>query len=212
MNQNKDLCTFYIIRHGQTEWNVEHRLQGHMDSPLTADGILQAGELAKTLKEVHFDAAYSSDSFRANRTAQIVSSDHNLAVKTNQLLREGYYGDVEGKKVHEYREQLKELLDKREQLADGERFKFELGHGIETAEKMVSRFIIFLREAALANPNKNVLVVSHGGMIAVLLVHLGFGTFKELAPGAVKNLAYVVLESDGIDFNIKETHNIQKMA
>ncbi|MEP7167407.1 MAG: histidine phosphatase family protein [Candidatus Woesebacteria bacterium] len=211
MKENKNRCTFYIVRHGQTEWNVDHRLQGHMDSPLTPDGILQAEELAKTFTGTHFDAAYSSDSFRAHRTAQIVSSEHNLVVKTNQLLREGYYGEYEGKKVTEYREELKDLLEAREQLADQERFTFELGHGIETNEKMVSRFITFLREAALAHPTENVLVVSHGGMIAVLLVHLGFGTFRELAPGSVKNLAYLVLESDGTDFYIKKTHNIEKM-
>lgn len=203
-------CTFYIVRHGETEWNTQRILQGHKDSPLTENGLQEAKELAKLFKKTNFAEVFSSDLVRAKRTAEVVSADHKLAVKTNQLLREANFGEFEGKKVDQFREELKDLLEKRDALSDDQYIKFDLGHGIERQDKMIARFITFLREVAVAYAGKKVLVVSHGGMMRMLLVHLGFGTIKELDHGAVKNLGYFILESDGIDFFIKETHNIEK--
>lgn len=64
--------TVYITRHGQTEWNVQKRMQGHQDSPLTPLGVQQAEWLGKSLQDVHLDAVYASSSPRALRTAEII--------------------------------------------------------------------------------------------------------------------------------------------
>lgn len=59
----------YLLRHGETEWNVQHRVQGALDSPLTENGIQQTKNAAKRLAKVEFDAAFASPSPREH-TAQ----------------------------------------------------------------------------------------------------------------------------------------------
>lgn len=81
-------CTFYIVRHGETLWNVKGLLQGIKDSALTPTGEKQARELAAELESVNFDVIFSSDLLRARRTAEIIALERKLAVKTSQLLRE----------------------------------------------------------------------------------------------------------------------------
>ena len=66
----------YLIRHGQTEWNTQRRVQGAMDSPLTKNGIIQAENAARRLKDIHFAAAFASPQLRAYRTAEIITADH----------------------------------------------------------------------------------------------------------------------------------------
>ena len=65
-------CTLYIVRHGQTDWNVQKLLQGQQDSALTELGITQAKELQETLREIHFDGIFSSDLLRTKKTAEIM--------------------------------------------------------------------------------------------------------------------------------------------
>jgi broad specificity phosphatase PhoE len=65
------MLDLWLIRHGETTWNAEKRIQGHMDSPLSVLGIRQVNALAKRLSNKKFDAIYSSDSGRAIQTATI---------------------------------------------------------------------------------------------------------------------------------------------
>lgn len=204
-------CTFYIVRHGQTEWNVKRILQGHRDSPLTSDGVAEAKKLARLFKNITFAEVFSSDLLRAKRTAEIMAVEHQLIVKTSQLLREVNLGRFQGRAVAEFRRELKDLIATQETLSDEERFTFRLDETIETNEELMTRFITFLREVAVAYLGKKVLVVTHGGMIRTLLVHLGYGTFKTLEHGAVKNLGYIKLDSDGVDFFVRETKGVEKV-
>src|ERR1041385_1316907 len=89
-------ATFYLIRHGQTDWNKEHLLQGIVDNVLNEAGERQAKELAKTLHHVHFDLAFSSDLLRAKRTAEIILLEKKVHVETTKLLRERAFGKHEG--------------------------------------------------------------------------------------------------------------------
>lgn len=57
--QKKPLCQFYLVRHGETEWNRKEIMQGHKDSPLTEEGISQAKQLSQSIKSVQFDLAFS---------------------------------------------------------------------------------------------------------------------------------------------------------
>ncbi len=197
---SKNLCTIYLVRHGQTEWNVKGLVQGHTDSALTLEGQKQASGLAKELKHIEFDVIFSSDLLRAKRTAEIVALEHKLAVETTKALRERNYGTLEGKPS----EELKILNDLREK-ADKSAYK---SLGIESDDEMISRLITFLREIAVAYLGKTVLVISHGGMMRNLLVHLGAGTHADLPAKSVANTAYIKLTSDGVDFFIKETKGI----
>ena len=212
MQSNKQACIFYIVRHGETEGNVKRLLQGHSDFPLTEKGIKQAQILADKFKKIHFDHAFSSDLLRAQRTAEIIALEHKLMVRTRKILRERTFGRLEGKPYDHYeRKELRLAVLKFEELSEKEKFSFKFRDDIESDEEIVSRFLIFLREVSLAFAGKTVLVVSHGGMIRSLLIHLGFGNYKTVPPGAVKNLGYVKLESDGTNFFIKNTEGIEKV-
>ena len=202
--------TFYILRHGETEWNVARRMQGHMDSPLTQQGIQQAHDVAQVLKEVEFAAIFSSDLLRAHRTAAIVALERDIEIKTTELLRERSFGRFEGWEVEKYREALKEELYEVERLSDAERMTHKHSDDIESEEETSTRLLQFLREVAVAYADKNVLIASHGGVIRAFLLRLGWGTYQELSHNAVRNTAFVKCISDGTDFEILETHNVVK--
>jgi len=85
----------YIARHGETDWNLAHRLQGWTDRPLDDTGRRQAMELAESLKGVHLDAIYSSTLSRSRDTAQAVAAG-SLTVKSLPGLRERNYGKFQG--------------------------------------------------------------------------------------------------------------------
>jgi phosphoserine phosphatase len=210
-NKKVGYCTFYIVRHGETEWNVVHRLQGQENSPLTKNGIKQAKDLAKIFSEIKFAEVFSSDLGRAHQTAEVIALEQQIAVKTTQLLRERRFGKFTGMKSDQFRNELKGLLEKREELTEEDQLDFRIDDDIETMAEVSSRAITFLRETAMAYPEKKVMVVTHGGVIRDLLVRLGFGTSKEISYDAISNLGYFVLESDGVDFFIKETHGIIKI-
>lgn len=88
----------YLTRHGQTEWNVEGRMQGWMDSPLTRHGIENAALLGERLKGVELDALFSSPSGRARKTADIVRGNRALDIIEDGDLREMNFGCWEGRK------------------------------------------------------------------------------------------------------------------
>ena len=211
-NENKKQnCTFYIVRNGETEGNVKKVFQGQTDYPLTNKGKKQAKESAVKFSGIRFDTVFSSDLMRAKKTAEIIAVEHRLIVITKKLLRERTFGRLEGKPHADYSRELKEAILKFETLSEKEKFSFKFREDIESDAEIFSRFITFLREVSLAYPGKTLLVVSHGGMMRTLLIRLGFGTYKTLYPGIVKNLAYIKLESDGVNFFIKETEGIEKV-
>jgi len=202
--------TFYIVRHGQTDWNIQMRLQGHTNIPLNEVGREQANEIAKTLKNIHFDAIYSSDLDRAVQTTEIIAKERELAVKTTEALREKSYGSYEGRDRNEVQQELKHLFEQWKKLSDEEKMKFKIYEDGESDHEAVERFIRHLRELAIAYQGKNVLIASHGGIMRYFLLKLGWATYRELDSHAIKNAAYIKVESDGVDFFIKETHLIEK--
>ena len=201
MSEQDSLCTIIVGRHGQTEWNVSGTIQGHMDSPLTTQGEQQAHELATELKDLKFDAIFSSDLLRAKRTAEIVAIEHQLAVVTSEALRERKLGKLEGTKEDEYA-----ILQKLRESAQKSGYE---DLGIERDEQIAYRLITFLRKIVVAYPSKNVLVITHGGVLRVLLVHLGFSSNDEINSAIVSNTAYIKLKSDGVDFFIEKTKGIK---
>ncbi len=85
-----------LIRHGETAWNAERRLQGHIDIGLNSEGLRQAAALAAALEGEHLDAIISSDLQRAFQTAEAVAARRTLPVHTDPMLRERCYGGFEG--------------------------------------------------------------------------------------------------------------------
>lgn len=214
MNQqeeNSNLCTLYLVRHGETEWNVKGITQGQTNSSLTKKGKQQAQATANELKDIVFDTIFSSDLTRTQNTAEIIKLDREIIIQTSKLLRERSFGSFEGRHGDEFRETLKEKILEREKLSEEEGWSFRLAEDVETDEELVNRFLVQLREIAVAYSNKTVLVVSHGGPIRMFLSKIGYKTKKELSSGTFKNGGYVKVNSDGINFLIKDVQGVVKL-
>ncbi|MEK7597064.1 MAG: histidine phosphatase family protein [Patescibacteria group bacterium] len=193
-NNKKNLCTFYIVRHGETEWNVKKIIQGQRNVPLNKNGEKQAVEVAKKLKHTQFRAIFSSDLARAKSTAEIIAQKHNLSVITNVLLREKKLGQFEGKST-----QLLKIMNKEyEKLTKNKRIQYKLRFNIEDNDDLIKRCIKFFKETALTHKGNKVLVVTHAGLMRVLLIHLGM----VIQYGGIKNGEYIKLISNGNDLSI----------
>lgn len=88
--------TFYFVRHGETQYNVEGLIQGWVDSPLTEKGVLRTKELSIELQTVEFSRIVSSTLQRAVETAKILNEYHNLKIDTYDDLREVNFGNYDG--------------------------------------------------------------------------------------------------------------------
>jgi len=205
----ENYCNLYLVRHGETEWNVKNIIQGQSNSNLTDKGIEQAKSTGEELKDIHFDAIFSSDSTRAHDTAKIIKLDRELMIETSQLLRERNFGKFEGKHGSEFLEAFRKKLKEKETLSDEEEWNFTVSDDIETDEMIASRFIMKLREIAVAYTNKTVLVVSHGGPTKMFLAKIGYATRQELISGSLKNAGYINVLSDGVDFFIQKVKGVE---
>lgn len=203
---NTNPAIFYIVRHGETVWNIEGRMQGHRDSPLTEEGISQAKKLGQELANIHFDHVLSSDLLRAKRTAELITLEKKLAVNTTHLLRERTFGAYEGARREEFQKSNESLIAQYEKLSRDKKWKFKYADDIESNEELIGRLIPLLRETAVTYPGKTILIVTHGGVLRVLLRHLGKGAAER--PGTIKNTAHVKLLGDGVEFEVVETQGI----
>lgn len=204
-------CRMYIVRHGETEWNVEGRLQGHEDAPLTARGIQQAKNRANDLSRIEFDAIFASDLGRTMATAKILKAERELTVIATKLMRERAFGRFEGMKYQEFGELLREKLDERDALALEAQGSYKLHEEIESDDELSTRGLTCIRETALAYLGKSVLMVSHGGMMGALLWKLGIGLDKGKVQrrALIQNLAYFVLETDGVEMEVTQMEGIE---
>lgn len=211
MKEEKKICILYIVRHGESEANVNKIVQGHTDSPLTRRGIEQAEELAETFKDIGFDAIYSSDLDRARRTAKIILLDRDIEIKTSPQLREKFFGEFEGKDHSEYIETLKEEFERFDNhLSTEERWTYRAHPSMESDKELLNRFLPYLKEVASNHLGEKVLLVAHRYAIRMVLIHLGWGKHKDLKAGALKTGGYAVLEFDGSRFAIKKVVGTEK--
>lgn len=208
----KNLCTIYIVRHGESEANVLISKGEVFDllleekSHLSEKGKQQVAQLAEKLKKINFDAIFSSDYIRAQETAEILKHERKLAVLTHHAIRERQFGKWAGR-WHLVRSKLQEEIRK---IPEDQKTKYSF-EDVEVEENLISRFSTFIREIAVAYPGKTVLVVSHSNSMRMFLYKLGYGTYHQISAGAIDNAGYYVVESDGTDFFLKETSGIKKM-
>lgn len=149
-----------IVRHGETEWNVAMRLQGKKDSPLTKLGRKQAEHAAKALRYRKFDAIFSSDQGRAVETAKIINAFHNLELNLSENLRERNFGIMEGLTREEVAVRYPEVHEgymKRKS-------HFQVPEG-ESLVQLYSRVSAELERIAGQWTGKNILIISHGGVL-----------------------------------------------
>jgi len=157
----------FLIRHGQTNWNMEGRYQGNCDIELNSTGIKQAELASKYLSRVKFSKIYSSPLKRTMETANIVNRRTEVAIETYEDLKEVNFGKWEGLKFNEinkdYHEEYQQwLIDPyNNRPTGGESFK-------ELTLRTTSVINIIVAENT---DESSVAVVTHGGVILSLLVH-----------------------------------------
>ena len=175
---NKEL-KLYIVRHGQTEWNVLEKFQGQLNSPLTEEGIEKVGKTGKELKNVEFKAVYTSKLRRTIRTAEIILEKNNFEKKKNierklkleklSELNEIYFGEWQGmdfkeiflkypKEAHNY------FYDVKNYCAENVKGE-ELKDGLE-------RFLSGLKKIVNDNEKGNILIVTHGTVLELFFNYI----------------------------------------
>lgn len=180
----------YILRHGKTDWNAAHKLQGKTDIPLNEEGREMAYAAAKECADINFDVCYSSPLIRAKETAQIVLAGRDIPIITDVRLEEMGFGTYEG---------IENSFD----IPDcpinvlffhPEEYKVPV-EGAESIEELLNRTGEFLDEVIypeLKN-GKDILIVGHGAMNCSLISHVKGYDISHLWDGMTDNCKLVRL-------------------
>jgi len=155
-----------LIRHGETVWNSQQRMQGHSNSDLSSVGQAQIQALGQWMKIVPFDHIYSSDSLRAKQTAEAITQFSGHELKIDLRLREKNLGVFEGLTSEEARERHPEVF----RLFKTAGSKYVIDEG-ESTQQLQDRALEIVDEIRIKHPEEHVLLVTHGGFIRVVMKH-----------------------------------------
>ncbi len=156
-----------VVRHGETIWNADQRMQGHMDVPLSDVGIRQARAVAARLANEQIDKIYSSDLQRALQTAETIRSGRPIMLVTDARLREIHMGFFQGMTLGEARAQHGDawerffIHDAEYALPGGQSRSHKQGEIAEFMEQLISE-----------ERGKRIVVVTHGGILIAMLRHV----------------------------------------
>jgi 2,3-bisphosphoglycerate-dependent phosphoglycerate mutase len=153
-----------LIRHGETDWNAEKRLQGHLDIGLNAEGMRQARALGQALLNEPLDAIYASDLQRAKQTAQEIATLRGMTVQIDGGLRERCYGAFEGLRHADISERYpKEFAAWRAREMDA---RYPDGKNVaETLREFSARVLTAITGIASRSQHKKIIIVTHGGVL-----------------------------------------------
>jgi len=152
-----------LIRHGETEWNLSGRWQGHADSSLSSRGIEQAEALGKRMRNEKIDYFYSSDLERALHTSRLVGGPSGWEAESMESLRERDLGVLEGLTTDEML--LKYPKEYQSFRNDGPNY---LVPGGESFQQFYDRCSGALEDVAMRNPGKKIGLVTHGGFLGAI--------------------------------------------
>jgi probable phosphoglycerate mutase len=156
---------FCLIRHGETDWNRERRLQGHLDIPLNSHGLQQAEQLANALarRQLQFAALHVSELNRARQTASAISQRLGLPLQTHPALKERHYGALQGRTFDEARQHIPHVY----RLHQERDVHFDLQGG-ESLHGFQQRIMQYMQQLAERHSGQQILVVSHGGVLEMV--------------------------------------------
>ena len=167
----------YVTRHGQTDWNLYGKVQGKADIDLNSKGIEQAKETMEKLKEKPIDFIICSPLKRARQTAQIINTAKNIPIIFDERISERDFGEMEGMSKNDF---------------DFQAFwNYEKNMTYQKAENIrvfFNRIFLFLEEIKKKYKNKNILLVTHGGVsIAINCYFHGIPQNGECLQLSIKN-------------------------
>lgn len=157
-------CTRILaIRHGETAWNQDARIQGHIDIPLNDKGRWQAEQTARALHDEPIAAIYASDLQRAAQTAHAIASRKQMPVQPHEGLRERHFGECQGSTWAELETQRPEVVDAwRRRVPD---FAPPGGESLLALRERVERTF---QELAQRHVGEQIVVVAHGGVLDIV--------------------------------------------
>jgi probable phosphoglycerate mutase len=204
LTNNMRQCILHLIRHGQTDWNAEKRLQGHVDIPLNEAGKAEAQLVAQEFKGRSLSAIYSSPLQRAHGTAQIINQHHQHEIKTYDALKEATYGSMEGVKVDEYRNKCKEVLPSFHHMTLRQLLHFKLVPEAESYFEVYQRVKPLLDEIIHNHLGEEVLIVSHGKLMGAIIAMLE----HDVKAIQILNTGCLTLSGDRSKIEIREHKRI----
>lgn len=154
--------TLLLIRHGETAWNAEHRIQGQLDIPLSPTGVWQAGRVAERLAGAPIDAVITSDLARAALTAAPLAAALGLPAQPDPRLRERSFGVFEGFTVEQIATRWPEAF-----VAWRARDPAWAMDGGESGAQFIARVLAALHDLVVAYAGRTIAVVAHGGTLDV---------------------------------------------
>lgn len=192
----------YLMRHGETEWNRAGRLQGQSDIPLNEFGIELAEKTAEGLKNVNFDAAFSSPLQRALVTARIVIGERAVAVETDERLKEIHFGAYEGKSFGAGQPKATHPLARPESYVPA--------GGGESIGEAKTRAKAFLEDRILPLEGKvhRILIVAHGALNRCILNMISGIPDRDFWKISLPNCAVSVLSLEKGQFRVLEESRV----
>lgn len=190
------MVKLFIVRHCQTLSNQTQTFQGWGGSALSEIGIFQLGLLSSRLKGEKIDVIYSSPLDRAYKTAQAINAFHGVEIFTDDNLKEINVGSMEGLSCTE----IPKVFPKQSKVWNDEIFNFIAPNG-ESMREVFNRTSKILKNIILANPNKNILITSHGCAIRTMLCYLSglpIEKINEVPLGSNTAVSIVNIEIDEI--------------
>lgn len=198
----------YIMRHGETDWNIQKRLQGRTDIPLNENGRDLARITAEALKDVPFDLAVSSPLARALETAEIVIGDRNVPVLTDERLIEISFGDFEGMISGKENYEIPDTEFSNFFLAPDKYLPPPHGEDIRSLGRRTNAFMDdFLNREEYQE--KTILITTHGGAMRGLLNSVRTFEMSDFWNGGVpKNCGVAILECRNGKVEVLEENKI----
>jgi broad specificity phosphatase PhoE len=163
---------FFLFRHGQTQWNLEKKCQGHTDIPLNEKGLQEAEEMAIKFKEINLEVIYSSDLKRAIQTAEALAKKKEIPLFTTNGLREFCLGEAEGRAHADLIQCYGTELWENFLSINCEKDNISYPGG-ETRKNVLDRTIHSLETISKETKYNVIGIATHGGTLRNLLSHLG---------------------------------------
>jgi probable phosphoglycerate mutase len=177
------------VRHGESEWNRDHRIQGQLDPPLSDRGREQASRLARRLAARHVEALYASDLTRTLETAEPIAAAIGVSVQPLAELREIFLGEWEGLHTAELAERFPDAW-----AAWTDEPNWDLVPGGEGAAAFEARVGSVLDGLMERHPHGDAVVVTHGGVIQLALHRIVGKPSRGLFPFRISNASITVIE------------------